>query len=298
MSHKRENIGILAAQPAHAKLKPFFRAAMKADGVLELLIYEDIGEDWWTGGGVTAKTVRQKIDEAGAFNKIALRINSPGGDAFEGVAIYNVLRAQGRPVDVFVDGIAASAASTVAMAGDAITMGVGSMMMVHNAWSVCVGDGDDMRKMGETLDMVSQTIGQIYVMRTGQDAAAIKSIMDEETWMGADECVEKGFATAIASSDDGGEAAMALAASFRSLAKLKNVPEKLRTARADEADGDGPCDCPCAPCRAGNCADCDCDGCGAENCGAEDCPCLEENGAENKSNLSQYEARLKLLRAS
>lgn len=272
-----------------AKLKPCFRAALQTDGTLELLVYEDIGEDWWTGGGVTAKTVKQQLDSAGIYNRIAVRINSPGGDAFEGVAIMNLLRSQKKPVDVFVDGIAASAASIVAMAGESITMGRSSMMMVHNAWTYCMGDGDDMRKCADTLDRISLSIGQAYVERTGKTADEIKAIMDAETWMGADECVAEGFATAIAD-DDEGESALALARSFRSLAKMKNVPAALKTKNEDD---DEACDCPCEACQDGNCADCDCDGCDSADCGASACDC---GSGTQDSNLSQYEARLKLLR--
>ena len=167
------------------KLKPCFRASMQPNSTLELLVYEDIGPGYWGDEGVTAKTVKQQIDSAGVFNRIAVRINSPGGDAFEGVAIMNVLKSQKKPVDVFIDGIAASAASIIAMAGDSITMGKSSMMMVHNAWTLCMGDGDDMRKCADTLDLISAAIGQAYSARTGKTAAEIKTIMDAETWMGA-----------------------------------------------------------------------------------------------------------------
>ena len=119
-------------------LKPFFRASVRnSTGVLEMMIYEQIGENWWSGGGVTAKSVKQRIDAAGPFSRLTLRINSPGGDAFEGIAILNMLRAQGKPIDVYVDGIAASAASIIAMCGDTITMGWGAMMMIHDSAIAC-----------------------------------------------------------------------------------------------------------------------------------------------------------------
>lgn len=276
-----------------ARLKPCFRAAVQDDGTLDLLVYEDIGPDWWGDGGVTAKTVKQQIDNAGAFDRISVRINSPGGDAFEGVAIMNLLKAQKKPVDVYIDGIAASAASIIAMAGSTITMGKSAMMMVHNAWTFCMGDGDAMRKCADTLDKISESIGSAYVARTGKTADEIKSIMDAETWMGAEECVQEGFATSVAEDED--DSAMALARSFRQLAKLKNVPESLKVSAEN-----GACTCQCQPCIDGNCTSCDCDGCDAVNCGAFDCDCesnMLASAEEQPSNLSQYEARLKLLRA-
>ena len=242
----------------YTKLVPLFKAALQPSGVLELLVYEEIGENFWTGGGVTAKSVKQSLDTAGSFESITLRINSPGGDAFEGAAIYSLLRASGKPVNVFVDGIAASAASIIAMAGDTITMSNVAMLMVHNAWSLCMGDGDDMRKCADTLDKVSASIAQAYVARTGKSVAEIKAIMDEETWMGAQECVDEGFATDVAEPDEKDDASMALASSFRALAKLKKVPSAL----TPPADGDGD---------------------------------IDHGGPVEESNLSQYEARLALL---
>lgn len=268
----------------HAKLVPQFKASLQPSGVLELLVYEEIGENYWTGGGVTAKSVKQSLDSAGNFDSVSLRINSPGGDAFEGAAIYSLLKASGKPVNVFVDGIAASAASIIAMAGDTITMSNVAMMMVHNAYCLCIGTGDDMRKCADTLDKVSASIAQAYVAKTGKTAEEIKVIMDEESWMGAQLCIDEGFATSIAAPAEKDEEAMALAASFRSLAKMKNVPAEL-TPKADDIDP--LCGCPCGPCQGGNC-----EGCMTEDCSYQDC---DHTTMEAESNLSLYEARLKLL---
>ena len=268
-----------------AKLVPQFKASLQPSGVLELLVYEEIGENYWTGGGVTAKSVKQSLDAAGSFDSVSLRINSPGGDAFEGAAIYSLLKASGKPVNVFVDGIAASAASIIAMAGETITMSNVAMMMVHNAWSFCNGDGDDMRKCADTLDKVSASIAQAYVAKTGKTADEIKAIMDEESWMGAQECVDEGFATGIAAPAEKDEEAMALASSFRSLTRMKKVPAELAP-KADADDVDPLCGCPCGPCQDGNCT-----GCMTEDCSYEDC----DHGVVAENNLSQYEARLRLL---
>lgn len=258
---------------AHNNLKPFFRAAKQADGTLELLVYEEIGVDWWTGGGVTAKSVKEQIDKAGSFSKIAVRINSPGGDAFEGVAIYNLLRSTGKSIEVFVDGIAASSASIIAMAGDTISMGHNAMMMIHNAWSMCVGEAADLRKMADVLDKVSGSIAQTYVDRTGRSADEVKALMDAETWMSAEDCVRDGFATAIAEVPDGNKA-LALAREFKSLAKMRHVPESLKTAEADDAESSS----------------------AAEVVPAEAVPEAPAAEASDESNLSLYEARLSNLR--
>jgi ATP-dependent protease ClpP protease subunit len=281
---KRKILNMPKTRHAHAaRLQPCFRASLQSDGTLEMLVYEDIGYNYWTDGGVTAKTVKQQLDNAGVFSRIAVRINSPGGDAFEGSAILSLLKAQKKPVDVFVDGIAASAASIIAMAGDTITMGRTAMMMVHNAWTFCAGNADDLRQCADVLDKISTSIGQAYVDKTGKTSAQIKDIMDAETWMSAQECVDEGFATAIAAEEDDGDAAMALARSFKSLAKMKKVPAALQP-KASSA-----CGCECAACAQGDCADCD-----VEDCDVEDCDHGEMEAAA--SNLSQYEARLRLLR--
>jgi ATP-dependent protease ClpP protease subunit len=214
---------------------PCFRAAVQADGTLELLVYDDIGFDWWSDEGITAKTVKQQIDAAGPFTTIAVRINSPGGDAFEGVAIFNLLRAQGKPIAVFIDGIAASAASVIAMAGDTRVMGSGAMLMIHNAWSSCIGYAEDMRKMADTLDKVSASVAETYISRAGLTAEKAKELMDAESWLSASSALELGLATGIAEqSDDDGDSAMALARGFKSLERLKAVPAILKEPEAAE----------------------------------------------------------------
>jgi len=255
----------------HSKTKPFFRAALQSDGTLELLIYEDIGANWWDGGGITAKTVKQQIDEAANYSKILIRINSPGGDAFEGIAIYNVVRSQKKPVEVRVDGIAASSASIVAMAGDDIIMGPNALMMIHNAWSWCMGYASDMRKMAEALDKISGALAQTYVTKTKKDLDAVLALMDAETWMTAQECLDGGFATAIASeSEEAQPAALAMARNFASLKALKKLPDALKP------QGGVACTCDCDNCVAGACENCDNEDCTDLNC--IDCPMQEAAG--------------------
>src|SRR5258707_1945466 len=137
-----------------------FKAQAKA-GELELYVYDVIGADMF-GEGITAASFTSAITDAGDISKITVRVNSPGGDAFEGLAIFNVLRGVGKPVNVLVDGLAASAASIVAMAGDTITMGEGSLMMIHNALCIAFGNAADMRKSADVLDTVSGSIADVY----------------------------------------------------------------------------------------------------------------------------------------
>jgi ATP-dependent Clp protease protease subunit len=270
------------------RMKASFSAAVK-ESTLELLVYDVIGEDFWTGGGVTAKSVAEQIRTAGQFDNIRVRINSPGGDAFEGAAIYNLLRAQGKPIEVCIDGVAASAASSIAMAGDTRLIGANAMIMIHNAWSVCAGDARDMLKMADTLAKVSTSLAQVYVERTGQSAEAVQAMMDEETWLSAQDCIDKGFATGMLHQDDEESAqASMLAAQFRMEKIAKTVPEAFR---ANANQNDNGCDCPCEACEAD-----DCENCSNPDCDDPDCiDCPQQQDPEASSNLSLYEARLKLV---
>ncbi len=207
-----------------------FRAAA-ADGDLCLEMYDVIGADFF-GDGTTAQSVSDALANAGVYNSITVRLNSPGGDLFEGVAIYNVLKAAKKPINVVVDGLAASAASLIAMAGDKVTMGTGAMMMVHEAIAMTAGYANDHRKMAGTLDTVTASAADLYVEKTGMKKADVLALMAAETWMSAQECVDKGFANAI--SDD--EAAIGNAFD---LSVFKNVPAKLKAeAKTKEVDGE------------------------------------------------------------
>ena len=202
--------------------KRMFAAAKKNDE-LELLIYDSIGESWF-GGGVTAESVKQKLDEAGDVSKIKLRINSPGGDVFEGSAIYSLLSQHKAKVECFVDGLAASAAFTIAMAADTVHISEAAMMMCHNAWGMCMGYASDMQKMADTLGKISGTMRDIYAKRCGMDADEVQTMMDDETWMTAEEAVENGFADDVIEREaEAEEDAQALAASW-DLSKYKHAP--------------------------------------------------------------------------
>lgn len=159
----------------------------------ELLVYDFIGEDWY-GDGVSAKGVDQKLKDMGEVEQINVRINSPGGSVFDGIAIYNMLKAHKAQVNVIVEGVAASAASIIAMAGDTISMGVATQIMIHNPWTLAYGDSNDFRKTAETLDKIRDGMIDAYHERTGVDAKDLIAMCDEETWMGPDEAIEKGFA--------------------------------------------------------------------------------------------------------
>lgn len=164
-----------------------------------ITMFDVIGEDFFTGGGVTAKRIGAALRAIGERD-VTVKINSPGGDMFEGIAIYNLLRDHPAKVRVQVMGIAASAASIIAMAGDEVTMGLGTFLMVHNAWGVVVGNRNDMRDAAATFESFDSALADIYEARTGLKRAEIVKMMDSETFMAPTEAVDMGFADDI---DDG-----------------------------------------------------------------------------------------------
>lgn len=169
--------------------------AAEADEANTISVYDVIGVDWWTGEGVTAKRIAGVLRSIGK-NPVTVNINSPGGDMFEGLAIYNLLREHPAKVTVRVMGLAASAASVIAMAGDEIEMGLGSFLMIHNSWGVVVGNQDDMRDAAATFAEFDAAMADIYAARTGGKAADIAQMMADETWLRAEAAIEAGFADA------------------------------------------------------------------------------------------------------
>jgi len=172
-----------------------YKASVNAKGEHELIIYDEIGDDWF--GGVSAKTVLADLKEIPGDAPLTIRLNSPGGDVFDGVAIHSQLKRRTGNNRVIVDGLAASIASVVAMAGDEIIMAKGSMMMIHNPWTMTMGDAADMRRMADLLDTVRENIESIYVERTGAELEWLRGAMAAETWMSAADAVAFGFATSV-----------------------------------------------------------------------------------------------------
>jgi ATP-dependent protease ClpP protease subunit len=186
-----------------------------AGGKATIRIYGDIGESWW-GDSVTAKSFSDELEELGNLSSIELHLNSPGGDAFDGVAIMNVLRDHPADVTVIVDGLAASAASMIAMAGDTVIMGRGSQLMIHDAAFYGFGNAAELRKAALVLDSISDSMAAVYAERAGGTTADWRTVMAEETWYGAEEAVEAGLADqirAVKADDDEPAAAAAHALS-------------------------------------------------------------------------------------
>lgn len=171
-------------------------AAVEGDDNV-ISIYDVIGEDWWSGDGFTAKRMGAALRRIGKTD-VTVNINSPGGDMFEGIAIYNMLRDHPAKVTINVLGWAASAASIIAMAGDEIRVGLGSFVMVHNAWGVVIGNRHEMQETAALFEQFDSAIADIYEARTGLKRSDIVALMDGETFMGPSEAVKNGFADSVA----------------------------------------------------------------------------------------------------
>jgi ATP-dependent Clp protease protease subunit len=167
--------------------------AAVADDPSVISIFGDIGLDYWDDTGFTAQRCADALNALGP-KPVTIEINSPGGDVFEGLAIYNLLREHPAKVTVKVMGLAASAASIIAMVGDEIIMGTGSFIMVHNAWVCACGNQNDLRRVLEMLEPIDAALAQIYATRTGASLETVQHLLDNETWLNAAEAVDQGFA--------------------------------------------------------------------------------------------------------
>ena len=181
--------------------------ASAGDAETSISIYDSIGENW-EGTGVTAKRIGAALRNIGARD-VTVNLNSPGGDFFEGMAIYNLLREHKAKVTVRVLGVAASVASVIAMAGDEILMGDGTFLMIHNAWAVAVGNRHDMTDTATVLAPFDAAMAALYAHRTGMSEAEAALLMDRETWIGAQQAVDDGFATGLLPSSEITRAAQA-----------------------------------------------------------------------------------------
>lgn len=196
---------------------PRFGVQAKDGDTADLYIYDQIGSDWWSEG-ITAKAVADALVQAKGAKTLNVFINSPGGDVFEGVTIYNEIRRFDGTKVVHIDGIAASAASMIAMAGDEIAIAHNATIMIHEPWGIAIGNADEMRDTAALLDKISDDSVLESYARTGQSKEQLKEWMKAETWMNAGESVERRFADRIVGpkkKDEGDAAARAAAGSPR-----------------------------------------------------------------------------------
>lgn len=167
----------------------WFDIKAAAEGPAQVYIYEEI-DDWW---GIGAKQFADELNAITA-SEIDLHINSVGGSVFEGNAIFNVIRSHKATVTVYIDSIAASIASVIALAGDKVVIARNARFMIHDPHALSYGRASDMRKTADILDKLRDDIAAVYVARTGMETEDVLAAMAEETWYSAEEAVDSGFA--------------------------------------------------------------------------------------------------------
>jgi ATP-dependent Clp endopeptidase proteolytic subunit ClpP len=184
----------------------------KAGETADVYIFDEIGTY-----GVTAQEFISDIKDL-KKTPINLRINSLGGDVFDGMAMYNVIKRREAKTTVYIEGIAASIATIIALGADEVVMAENSLFMIHNAWGGTMGEAKDMRKTAETLDKISGELTDIYRKKTGLSTEVLSNMMDEETWLNAEEAYELGFIDTISDS-------IKVAAKY-DVSKFKNITQE------------------------------------------------------------------------
>lgn len=230
---------------------PEVRAALD-DETATISVLDPIGSDMW-GEGVTAKRIAAALRAIGSA-PVTVNVNSPGGDYFEGLAIYNLLREHPEPVTVNVLGIAASAASVIAMAGDEVRIARAGFLMIHNTWIGAAGDRHALREVADWLEPFDATAVEIYAARTGLGSADLATMLDRETWIGGQSAIDQGFADALlpadmlGTTDGAGEASMRAERKFDLIARRagltnsdrRELLQNLKTGKPGAAGNDKP----------------------------------------------------------
>lgn len=183
---------------AFDRWNPAIKASDENDNTIG--IYDPIGYDYWDDSGVTAKRISAALRSLDGAD-VVVNINSPGGDVFEGLAIYNLLREYKGHVTVRILGVAASAASFIAMAADEIQIARAGFFMIHNAWTGLWGNRNDLRETADFLEQIDDTIADIYHVRSGLSMDELKADMDKERWINGRDAIDSGFADAFLPSD-------------------------------------------------------------------------------------------------
>lgn len=176
-------------RPKASAKNSWFRMQAGPASNADIFIYDEIG--YW---GVTAKQFVSDLKALGEVSHINLHINSPGGDVFDGIAIFNALKHHGAAITVHIDGVAASMASVIAMVGNPVIMPENTMMMIHKPWGFAGGDANDMRDYADLLDKVESVLIPAYAQKTGKPPEEIAALLEDETWMSGAECLAMGFA--------------------------------------------------------------------------------------------------------
>lgn len=193
------------------------------EGKAEIFIYSDIGYELWEDKS-TAQLFAEELKSLGENTSIDLHINSNGGDVFDGQAIHTLIKNQKGFVTAYIDGLAASIATVIAMGADKIVMPKNAMMMIHNAWTGLYGNANDLRKMADDLDHINDTIVNTYLAKVKDktDETTIRELMNKESWLNAEECFNLGLCDEVSE-----PVKMAACLTKEQAHKFKNAPKEL-----------------------------------------------------------------------
>ena len=179
----------------------------------EIRIYEEIG--LW---GITAKNFATDLEALGDLKQLTVRLHSPGGDVYDALAIHNALQRHPAAVTIYIDGLCASAATLVALAGDEVHMASNGQYMIHEPWTITVGDSEDHQRRADLLDTTADQIVALYARKSGQSPDSIRELMRAETWMTAQQALDLGFIDAI-------DEPLRIAAKVFDLSRFSNSPK-------------------------------------------------------------------------
>lgn len=211
-------------------------ALARNEGV-QINVFDVIG-DSWSETPVTASSIKAALDQAAGAD-VTVNINSPGGSAFEGLAIYNLLRQYSGQVVVNVLGLAASAASVIAMAGDEVRIAKAAMLMIHNSSGLCWGTAQDMRDMAAVMDKLDSLMVGIYATRTGTPEADIAALMHQtDHYMTGQEAIDAGYADSLLATDASKEPSPVAALMPVRIAAMATQPKPTPPAQSEETDMD------------------------------------------------------------
>jgi len=208
------------------KDKKFWEVKAAANDVGELYIYGDIVSHKWDDTDVTVKDFAEDLKALGDLKTLNIYLNSLGGSVFQGQAIYSILKRHSAHKNVYIDGIAASIASVIAMAGDTILMPKNAMVMIHNPWTFVMGNSADLRKEADALDKIRESMIVAYMDKI-QDKTSeeqLAELLDAETWLSAQDCFDRGFCDEILDAKE--IAASCLDSEM--LSNYKNTPDSIK----------------------------------------------------------------------
>lgn len=206
------------------KKATYFQVKKKSDVKGEVLIYGDIVSSKWDDDEVSATDFKKSLDDLGNVSEIDVHINSSGGNVFAGHAIYNILKMHSAKINIYIDALAASIASVIAMSGDTIFMHKNSLLMIHNSWIITMGNAKELRETADLLDKTDKASNHAYLDKAKNvSEEELQQMLDAETWLTAEEALEKGFVDEVLGTNE-----IAASISKKQLELFRKTPKSVQ----------------------------------------------------------------------